>query len=361
MPRIAEKVKIEQLHDIIFQQFRRFKDPRMVAQISLENMLMASLAVFTLKCPSLLSFEREFNEPKRVANLKKLFRMERIPSDTQLRDVLDKVDYLQYRIIFKKIFAHIQRAKIFELFQFMKINNEPHHLLAVDGTGYYRSEKIRYEHCMDYSYTSVTGEEVVKYGHNMLAASFVSPNLKTVIPVFPEPIANEDGSTKNDCEQNAFKRFIKEFRREHPKLKVIFSLDALYATRPIIELIREASCEFIIAVKNSKSSMYRGVKRGLFEGKTKVLVRDRTHGEKVIKKTITTYRYMNKVRLHQDVESPLVNFLDVTEVTTWNGKRGPEREEKRFAYITDIAISNSNLEELAKGGRTRWSRKNQSA
>lgn len=359
MARKPKKIKVEKLLDIISDQFSSFKDPRALPKIPLHDMLMSSFAVFSLKCPSLLSFERVMKDKTRSDNLMTLYRLSKVPSDTQLRDVLDEVDYRSHRKVFTKIFADIQRSKIFEQLEFIRLNNQPYYLLAVDGTGYFRSEKIKCKHCMKYEYENADKEKIIKYGHNMLAASFINPNLNQVISMFPEPIHNTDGQSKNDCEQNAFKRFIKSFRNEHPKLNTIVLLDALYATKPVLELLEEYNIKYIIAVKNTKSLMFSLVKEGEKSGETTVVNKITREGIKVEKHRHRTYRFKNNVRLHQDKESPYVNFLDLSESLTWQGKRGEEKKNKSFAFITNIKIKKDNLEQLCQGGRARWKIENE--
>jgi len=58
------------------------------------------------------------------------------------------------------------------------------------------------------------------------------PDLKEVIPLAPEPIIQQDGQTKNDCERNATRRWLKRFRQEHPHLPVIVVEDAPQRQRP---------------------------------------------------------------------------------------------------------------------------------
>ena len=36
----------------------------------------------------------------------------------------------------------------------------------------------------------------------------------------PEPIVKQDGTTKNDCERHAAKRFIAKLRQDHPHLHI---------------------------------------------------------------------------------------------------------------------------------------------
>ena len=361
MARKAKNIKVTACHDIIFNEFKRFKDPRPIFSIKLTDILMASLSVFSLKCPSLLNFEKYFSQGTRVSeNIMTLFRLEKIPSDTQLREVLDKVDHFQYRQIFKNLFSYLQRAKTLEFFEFMKINNNPYYLIAADGSGYFRSEKVRCDDCLVSEHFDSEGKMSIKYGHNMLAASVVHPDRKEVISLYPEAIVRQDGNSKNDSEQTGFRRFLKNFNEDHPKLKAIFILDALYANGPIIRLLREYKYEFIIAVKESKSLLYMLVNDGLESGETKLFERQYEHGEKIIKTTKLNFKYRNNVRLQQGEDTPYINFAEVTEFTSWIDSKGKEQSKKqRFSFITDIKITNNNVEKLCTGGRTRWKIENE--
>ncbi|HFE36968.1 MAG TPA: hypothetical protein ENK06_00940 [Gammaproteobacteria bacterium] len=53
---------------------------------------MPGLAIFGLKYPSLLQFDKNRNEERIKANLQTLYRVEQAPSDTYLRERLDEVD-----------------------------------------------------------------------------------------------------------------------------------------------------------------------------------------------------------------------------------------------------------------------------
>jgi len=55
----------------------------------------------------------------------------------------------------------------------------------------------------------------------MVAAVLVHPQSKVVIPIAVEPIIQQDGNNKNDCERNAVRRLLKLVRKLHPKLKCI--------------------------------------------------------------------------------------------------------------------------------------------
>lgn len=364
MGRQANKLRIDDCYDILESEFEKFVDHRPLFEIPLKNFLMSSFAVFALKSPSLLQFEKDFKFESesniKVNNLKSLFRIQRVPSDTHLRDVLDLVHYKQYRPIFNRLFSYLQRSKALEQFEFMRLNNVPHYLLPIDGSGYYRSDKINCSCCMIEESFNCENVMTIKYGHNILAGSIVHPEFNQVIPLCPEPIMRLDGRSKNDSEQTAFRRFLDDFKREHPKLEIIFLLDALYANGPVIRLLRENNYEFLIAVKETKSLLFLNVKDGETNGVTETFEEALESGIKVIKTTMKNYRFANNIRLHQDQDSPFVNFVEVKEVTTWIGKKkNEERIERKFTFITDIEVTKNNVAKLAEGGRTRWKIENE--
>ena len=72
-----------------------------------------------------------------------------------------------------------------------------HYLASLDGTGFFSSEKLSSSACL-IKVNAKTGK--VTYHLQLLGACLVHPDRAEVIPLFPEMICNEDGSTKNDCE-----------------------------------------------------------------------------------------------------------------------------------------------------------------
>ena len=54
---------------------------------------MSALAIFGLKCPSLLQFDEEKKKNPVKLNLKNLYGVDVVPSDTQMRTRLDLTDF----------------------------------------------------------------------------------------------------------------------------------------------------------------------------------------------------------------------------------------------------------------------------
>jgi hypothetical protein len=70
---------------LVRQRFEELPEPRRDPDFSLADTLMAGLALFSLKDPSLLAFMRRAVDH----NLRRVFGLRAVPSDTQMRTILD--------------------------------------------------------------------------------------------------------------------------------------------------------------------------------------------------------------------------------------------------------------------------------
>ncbi len=321
-------------------KFEKIQDHRGNANRSfqLEDALMSGVAVFGIKCPSLLQFDHLSHHDDYVKhNLGTLYGVAQAPCDTRMREIIDPVEPSALRAPFKAIFADLQRGKALEAYQFM--NGAV--LVSLDGTGYFSSHDVHCDNCCE----KKSKDGTITYYHQMLAGAVVHPDIRTVIPLVPEPIIKQDGANKNDCERNAAKRMLHDLRREHPHLKMIIIEDSLSSNAPHINLLRELKFSFILGVKP-------GDHKALFE-----LVEDATsfgavsRCEMVDGKTTHRFRFINDVPLndgHQDVR---INFLECWEIK--NGKT------QHFSWVTDIALKNDNVLKISQGGRARWKIENE--
>ena len=82
------------------------------AEITLGDALMSAFAMFSLKDPSLLAFDHRRRDPN--DNFRTIYGINRVPSDSQMRAILDPVDPAGLRAPFLEIFRCLQRGKVLE-------------------------------------------------------------------------------------------------------------------------------------------------------------------------------------------------------------------------------------------------------
>jgi hypothetical protein len=175
----------------------------------------------------------------------------------------------------------------------------------------------------------------------MLSAALIHPDYKAVIPLPPEPILQQDGHTKNDCEQNASKRIPEAIRREHPHLKLIVVEDALYAAGPHVRLLQQHKMKFIIGCK--------GAYDYLFRFRTDLITDYEFTTDKGVQHK---FRFANQIPLNGSHPDIKINVLDYYEIQ-------PSGKKHHFTWITDLPLTPSSVYNIMKGGRARWKIENE--
>jgi len=307
-------------------------------QIALTDALMSAFAMFSLKDPSLLAFDERCRNDN--DNFRTIYGIENLPSDSQMRAILDPVDPDHLRPAFTEIFRRLQRGKVMEDFVFL----DNCYLLALDGTGYFSSSKIHCDSCIVKHHRGGT----VSYSHQLLGAAIVHPNFKVVIPLTPEPIIQQDGTAKNDCERNATRRWLKRFRQEYPHLKVIIVEDALSSNAPHLCDLREARAHFILGVKwGDHAFLFRHLREADAANKTHTLTQ--TDSDTGI---LHHFRWHHHLPLNESNADELVHVVEYWELHA-DGKH------QYFSWITDILPTANNVDSLMRGGRARWKIENE--
>ena len=317
--------------------FQKIPDRRRCPSFPLADALMVGLAMFSLKDPSLLAFQRR----ARDHNLRSVFGLQAIPSDTQTREILDPIDPRYLRPLFKDIFRQLQRAKVLEDYAYL----DGRYLVALDGVEYFSSKKVHCEHCMTRHHSN--GE--VSYYHQMLGAVIVHPDFSEVIPLVPEPIQRQDGHTKNDCERNSAHRWLRAFRKDHPHLPLIVVEDALSSNAPHIRDLRAAKAHFILGVKEADhkhlfEQFYEKLEAGEVEELEEVDIRT---------KTTHSYLFVNGLSLNEANQDVKVNFLHYAELDE-NGE-----VKRKWSWVVEVKLTKENVRRVMLGGRARWGIENE--
>lgn len=324
------------LLEVLEGRFAKIKEPGKREKISIKDCLMSGYSVFSMKYASLLQFDQDSREDEAIKhNLHSLYRIKTIPCDTYMRERLDEVDWKEMRPVYPRLFAVVQRHKMLEGFEFL----DGHHLMLMDGTGMFSSHEVHCENCCVKEHKD--GSKT--YYHQFLSAVIAHPDSKVVLPLCPEPILKQDGQSKNDCERNAAKRLVKEFRREHPHLKVIVVEDGLSSNAPHIQDLKENNMRFILGAKP-------GDHKWLFDWNNAGGFKEYTMTKDKLRHR---FRYMNNVPLNGS-STLLVNFLEYWEE---DAKRG--KVQQHFSWVTDLPLTENNVYQIMRGGRACWKIENE--
>ncbi|MDR1956080.1 MAG: hypothetical protein LBQ30_04425 [Treponema sp.] len=163
-----------------------------------------------------------------------------IPCDNEIRNLLDRIEPSKFKAVFNKNMETADKEGIIDQYRVL----DGGVLIALDGVYYFSSEEIRCERCLH-----KTKDGKTTYYHSVLAATMVKPGDTNVIPVMSEMITNEDGAKKQDCEQNALKRWIANYEQEYKWLKPTILGDDLFSNYPACKAILDAGMSFILTCK----------------------------------------------------------------------------------------------------------------
>jgi hypothetical protein len=337
-------------------------------QYSITDSLLTAFGAFSLKYESFNSFFKDIDgsEIKRTC-LKSLYQVEKVPSTTRLKEILDPIATSSLRHGFKDVFRELQRGGVLKDFLFL----DKYYLLGVDGTGYYSSENVFCDCCL----VRESASGVKTYSHQMIAACLIHPGMKQVIPLAPEPIQNSDGQTKNDCEKNGTKRLLTKIKEDHPRLNFVVIEDGLASNAPHIQTLKDNDMSFILGAKpGDHKYMFEWI--AAFNENDMGRAKSTSYkGSRVAYRTTESIRFMNEVPLNASHHDLLVNFLEVVEtvekktekyildpvtgktetITEWILEGKPTK----FTWVTDIIITSTNALALMWAGRKRWAIENE--
>jgi hypothetical protein len=335
-PKARKHLSADALFHLVRSGFATIPDSRGDdGAMSLTDALMSAFAMFSLKAPSLLAFDKERAE----GNLHPIYGIERVPCDTHMRELLAPVSPKWLRPVFTSVFRQLQRGKALEEMMFL----DGHYLLALDGTGYFSSQTMHCASCLH----KVPRHGAITYYHQMLGAAIIHPDRREVLPLMPEPIVTHDGTGKNDCERNAAKRFMAKLRHDHPQLKFIVTEDSLSSNAPHSETLHEHGLHYSLGVKEGdQAHLFTQVQAAEHAGRVTYYERpDRAAG------VVHRFRFVNDVPLNASNTDVRVNFIEYWEIGN--------SQTQHFSWVIDLRVSKRTVYRLMRGGRARWKIENE--
>jgi hypothetical protein len=345
---MSETLAFDKLVEAFHHELERLPDPRQGKNITYEmkDAALGAFSVFFTQSPSFLAHQRHMQQSKGHSNAGSLFRIERIPTDPQIRNLLDPLPPERVYGTFGQVVEALDQAD--ELASFR--TDQELLLVALDGTQYFSSQKI---HCQNCSHrTTAQGQTI--YSHSVITPVIVNPEQAHVLPLEPEFIRPQDGHDKQDCERAAAKRWLRQHGARYAAYHVTVLGDDLYCNQPLCELLLEQELSFILVCKpDSHPKLYEWLdflSAGPEEDLPSHSIRywNGRFGE------IWTCRYVNDVPLRAGEDALLVSWC---ELTIHHEQSGEQLYYNTF--VTNYRLTESTVEPIARAGRGRWKIENE--
>ena len=342
---MTERITFGRMLGILDGTFSNLPDPRrgQNTTYSMRDAALGAFSVFFMQSASFLAHQQAMQDKQQRNNATSLFGLEQIPSDPQIRNLLDPVAPAQLAAPFWAMFDLLETSGELEAYR----SFAGQWLVSLDGTQYFGSTKIHCERC---SVTVRNGTEY--YAHTAITPVLVAPGETRVLVLEPEFIQPQDGQEKQDCERNAGKRWL---ARNGPRLAQHGATvlgDDLYCSQPNCEQVLAQGLNFIFTCKaDSHPTLYEEVALLARLGAVSERRERRWTGQG---HELWTYRFVNDVPLRASLDALKVNWCEVTIVRDGTGEL-----IYRNTFATNHRLTDQNVAALVAAGRARWKSENE--
>jgi hypothetical protein len=310
---------------------------------SLQDAVLGAFSVFFMQSASFLAHQEEMQNHEGHNNAASLFGLKTIPSDNQVRNLLDPLEPSHLYPVFEKVTGLLEKSG--ELLSFRTFRDNL--LIILDGTQYFSSKEI---HCANCSHRS-HGDETT-YFHAVITPVIAAPGNSRVIALEPEFIVPQDGHEKQDCERAAAKRWLEQYGTRYAALKATVMGDDLFCNQPLCEQVLEKKLNFIFVCKpDSHPELYQMVEFLDANGQVELFSERIWKGKHA---EIHTYRYVNEVPLRAGADALKVNWCELTIRHETTGEIS-----YRNAWATRHEITPTTVKAMVLAGRTRWKVENE--
>lgn len=333
----AMKIKLEALPDN--------RKPSNATTYSVVDAVLSAYSVFFMQSQSFLSHEQARKRMRGKNNLESLFGVHETPSTNQIKNILDLLPPEETGAIFWAVYQKLAEANY--LANFRGINGT--FLCGMDGTEYHSSYSVSCEQCNQ----KQIGDKTL-CTHNVIAPVLVAPGRTEVISLEPEFIWPQDGSEKEDCEQNAIKRWIQRNHHRFAPYTLTILTDDLHSRQPTCQLLLDKKINFILVCKESSHpTLYAEIDLlTQVDGAVSALQTRTWNGQF---HELHHYRYASSLPLRASEDALRVNWCEITVLNQVTGK-----VLFKSAFITNFAISDQNVAKITRSGRARWKNENES-
>jgi hypothetical protein len=133
-------LSFESYRDLLSAGFRAIPDERHPSRIrwELHDVLMSAFAMFFFQHPNLLQYQQRMKKATGRANLERLFGVSEVPSDTQMRDLLDTPAAQDpLRGVLPRVFERVQRTG-WTVRYVTQVEGLNYYTVALDGRGVFQ-------------------------------------------------------------------------------------------------------------------------------------------------------------------------------------------------------------------------------
>jgi hypothetical protein len=336
---MAAKLSFDRLRSILVAAVAQLPDYRTGSNTiyELSDAALGAFAVFFMQSASFLAYQRDLQRTQGRNNAQSLFGIEQVPSDPHIRNLLDPIAPEYLAGPFWRVFEQLCDG------DYLSADQGPlgQWLVALDGTEYFRSQKIHCPQCTVY-----VSNDRTAYAHTLVAPLLVAPGQSRVIALEPEFVRPQDGVEKQDCELRAAERWLRRNAAHFGSVAVTLLGDDLYCHQPFCELVLATGWHFVFTCKPaSHPALYLEVALltpvGGVSQLTELHVVD-GHPQ------VWRYRYATRLPLRADTHPLYVNWCEVT-ITTPAGEL-----LYRNAWATDHPLAPATLHAFVLAARTRW-------
>lgn len=322
----------------ILKRLKRVKDKRHQSYIEYGTDILLLTIIMKNACciESMNSMTNKFNKNECLENISKILgyeTLEELPHYDTINNFLCNLETEELEKIRDYMIKTLLRKRSLEEFRLLN----KYWCIAVDATGLFSFPERHCEHCLKKEFKDKETGEVIRmvYYHNVLEAKLILGTM--VFSIATEFIENEDENvTKQDCEINAFKRLASKLKSKYPRLPICILGDSLYACEPVFKICDENNWKFLLRFK---------------EGRIKSIAEEFNVLKEYEKANENNCKWVRNISYNERT----VNIIE-TEIT----ETMYEKEiTKSFVFITNIAITERNADELMYFGRSRWKIENQ--
>ena len=327
---------IEEMSDPRNQSYTTYKQTDFVYMGILKNVCSIE---------SMRQMEEKFNETVCVETLRLLSgnkKLEEMPHYDTLNYYLERLQPECLSELRKKMVSALIRGKQFYRNRLLG----KYWRVILDGTGVASFSERHCENCLYDTRVYKDGRKVSVYQHKLVEAKLVLGD-KLIVSLGTEFIENEKPDiSKQDCETKAAKRLLERIKKEYPRLELCIQGDALYATEPMMRLCRKNGWKYLFSHKEKQQ-------RIAAEEYAALTPEDKKKVSGIGKEKGTGHYYNHVEELAGKREK--INVYEYNYRKTVKGKEIPVH----FQWITNIELTENNLEEMVNTARGRWKIENE--